>query len=38
MLVPTLTRGELQIKAVVQVAAGSEHSACVAKDGSVYSW
>ena len=37
-LVPTLVRGELQYKAVVQVAAGSEHSTCVAEDGSVYTW
>ena len=36
-LTPTLVRGELQNKAVVQVAAGGQHSACVAKDGSVYS-
>ena len=37
-LVPTLVRDELQNKAVVQVAAGNDHSACVAGDGSVYSW
>ena len=37
-LVPTLVRGELLNKAVVQVAAGNDHSACVAKDGSVYTW
>ena len=37
-LVPTLARGELQNKTVVQVAAGSNHSICVVKDGSMYSW
>ena len=37
-LVPTQVRGELLNKAVVQVAAGGQHSACVAEDGSVYSW
>ena len=37
-LVPTQVRGELLIKAVVQVAAGSDHSMCVAENGSVYSW
>ena len=41
-LVPTLVRGELQNKAVVQVAAGaySYHSLCATKDGLVYtmSW
>ena len=37
-LVPTQVRGELQNKAAVQVAAGNDHSACVAGDGSVYSW
>ena len=37
-LVPTLVRGELQSKTAVQVAAGGNHSACVAEDGSVYSW
>ena len=36
-LVPALVRGELQNKAVVQVAAGDHHSICVAEDGSVYS-
>jgi alpha-tubulin suppressor-like RCC1 family protein len=36
-LVPTQVRVELLNKAVVQVAAGDQHSACVAKDGSVYS-
>ena len=30
--------GELQNKAVVQVAAGYGHSICVAEDGLVYSW
>ena len=34
----TLVRGELQKKAAVQVAAGNEHSMCVAEDGSVYLW
>ena len=38
VLVPTLVRGELQNKQVVQVAAGEEHSACVTRDGSVYTW
>ena len=37
-LVPTLVRGELLIKAAVQVAAGNDHSACVAEDGWVYTW
>jgi len=37
-LVPTLVRGELLNKAAVQVAAGTDHSVCVAEDGSVYSW
>ena len=37
-LLPTLVRGELQGKQVVQVAAGDQHSACVAEDGSVYTW
>ena len=36
-LVPTLVRGELLNKAVVQVAAGTDHSMCVAEDSSVYS-
>ena len=31
-------RGELQNKAVVQVAAGDEQSLCVTEDSSVYSW
>ena len=33
-LLPTLVRGELQGKQVVQVAAGDQHSTCVTKDGS----
>ena len=37
-LVPTLLRGELQGKRVVQVAAGDRHSGCVTKDSSVYMW
>ena len=37
-LAPALVRGELQNKAVIQVAAGDHHSICVAEDGSVYSW
>ena len=37
-LVPTQVRGALLNKAVVQVAAGDEHSMCVTGDGSVYSW
>ena len=37
-LLPTLVRGELQCKQVVQVAAGDQHSACVTEDGSVCSW
>ena len=36
--VPTMVRGELRDKAVVQVAAGFEHSACVTADGLVYAW
>ena len=35
---PTLVRGVLENKAVVQVALGDNHSACVAEDGSVYTW
>ena len=38
LVVPTLVRGELQNKAVVQVAAGAFHSMCVAEDGSVCTW
>ena len=38
VLVPTLVRGELQNKAVVQVAAGDQHSMCVTGDGLVYTW
>ena len=38
MLVPVLVRGELQNKAIVQVAAGDQHSMCVTGDGSVYTW
>ena len=34
-LVPTLVGGELQAKAVVQVAVGGGHPACVSYDGSV---
>ena len=37
-LLPTLVRGELQGKQVVQVAAGDQYSACVTEDGSVYTW
>ena len=37
-LVPTQVTGELQNKAAVQVAAGDQHSMCVASDGSVYIW
>ena len=37
-LVPTQVRGGLQNKPVVQVAAGNDHSACVAGDGWVCSW
>ena len=37
-LVPTQVRGELQNKAVVQVAAGDRHSICVAEDCLVYIW
>ena len=37
-LVPTLVRGELENKAVVQVAASTDHSACLTEDGSVYMW
>ena len=37
-LVPSLVRGELQNRAVLQVAAGDHHSTCVTGDGSVYSW
>ena len=35
-LLPTLLRGELENKLVVQVAAGSSHTICVTKDGLVY--
>ena len=38
VLVPTLVKGGLQNKVVVQVAAGEEHSSCVTGDGSVYTW
>ena len=37
-MLPTLARGELQGKQVVQVAAGDHHSSCVAKDRLVYMW
>ena len=37
-LMPILVRSELENKAVVQVAAGGNHSVCVADDGSVYPW
>ena len=37
-LVPVLVRGELQNKAVVQVATGDQHSACATEDGSVCTW
>ena len=37
-LMPTQVRGELLNKAMVQVAAGDQHSACVTTDGSVYTW
>ena len=37
-LVPTLVRGELQNRTVMQIAAGLAHSACMAKDGSVFTW
>ena len=36
--VPTQVKGELQSQAIVQVAAGENHSACVTGDGSVYTW
>ena len=35
-VVPTLVRGEVQNKAATQVAAGDQHTVCVAGDGSVY--
>ena len=35
---PTLVRGELQGKQVVQVAAGDQHSACATEDSLVYTW
>ena len=35
-LVPTLLRGELENKSVVQVAAGYSHTICVTKDGLVF--
>ena len=38
MLVPTLVRGKLQNKPVVQVAAGASHSMCATEDSSVYTW
>ena len=37
-LVPTQVSGDLQNKAVLQVAAGDQHSICVAGDSSVYTW
>merc|ERR1712086_150892 len=37
-LLPTLVRGELQGKQVVQVAAGDQHSMCATEDGLVYMW
>ena len=37
-LLPTLVRGELQGKQVMQVAAGDRHSGCVTKDNLVYMW
>ena len=37
-LVPTQIRGELRHLAVVQVAAGNEHSACATVDGSAFAW
>ena len=37
-LVPTQVRGELQNETVMQVAAGTDHSMCVAPDGLVYTW
>ena len=37
-LLPTLVRGELQGKQVLQVAAGDQHSACATEDSLVYAW
>ena len=37
-LVPTLLRGELENKSVLQVAAGSDHTICTTSDGSVFTW
>ena len=38
MLVPTLVRGKLQNKQVLQVTAGRSFSMCATEDGSVYTW
>ena len=37
-LVPTLVRGELQNKVVVQIGAGIDYSIRLATDGLVYTW
>ena len=37
-LVPTLVRGELQNKPIVQIAAGASHSMCATEDGSAHTW
>ena len=37
-LTPALVRGELQNRAVVQVAAGQKHSMCVIENDPVYTW
>ena len=36
--VPTLLRGELANKAVLQIAAGGVHTLCVTADGLVFAW
>ena len=37
-LVPTLLKGELQGRAVIQIAAGPGHSVGVTRDGLVFTW
>ena len=37
-VVPTLVRGELEGRKVLQVAAGANHTMCVTEDGSVFAF
>ena len=37
-LVPTLVRGELEGRKVLQVAAGGNHTVCVTEDGAVFAF